>query len=128
MGASHSFDGRSDSGGGCRGRGLQDSAAHRKRFLFELIENHLEINVENSTLNKQTHSVRRSDVRRSDRMHRFADSGQVSRVGPKPGPGRGLVLGALRGLARAGGSQSAQLHPRSRSDRVPFTEGPTFSH
>ena len=44
----------------------------------------------------------------------------------KPGPGRGLVLGALRGLARAGGSQSVQLHPGSRSDRVPFTEGPTF--
>ena len=51
---------------------------------------------------------------------------QVNRVGPKPGPGRGLVLGALRGLARAGSSQSVQLHPGTRSDRVLFTEGPTF--
>ena len=31
----------------------------------------------------------------------------------------GSVLGALRGHARAGGSQSAQLLPGSRSDRVP---------
>ncbi len=51
--------------------------------------------------------VAATSVRRSDRMHRFADSGQASRAlqgRTKPGPGRGLVLGALRGLARAGGS------------------------
>jgi hypothetical protein len=55
MGASHSFDGRSDSGGGCRARGLQDSAAHRVSVFYSNfnIGNLLEI-MENSTLNKQT--------------------------------------------------------------------------
>ena len=36
MGALDSFDGRSDSGGGCRARGLQASAAHRVESVFLL--------------------------------------------------------------------------------------------